>query len=135
MGKGWGVGRGAKVAEEAGDEALHFDAMRVERLELLLTDIALVDGDVQVGLHLCCRAQRIMEKSLKFLGRSPVKAFRNIGHDRRGGPLHLIAEPIIPGKGTVSSDGIDQPGQLARLPPRLNLLKPPNTPHLSNLEP
>ena len=114
---------GAEVLDEARDDFPGFVCLLVDVAELILVDVALVHGYVQMALNLRSRRHGNEEELGKLSARSPDKAFGDVCHDGTSSGLDLARQPKVSFEGRTFRSRIYHVGKLPGLLPAFKVFE------------
>jgi len=95
----------------------------VELMELIRSNVLLVEGDIEFALDFRTGALGIPEKFDEFLVAASIESFGNVVHHGAGGPLNLILESEVAEKVALLGCLINLPGQLSGQLPRFDFFE------------
>ena len=92
-------------------------------MELIRSNVLLVEGDVEFALDFRTGSLGIPEKFDEFLVAASIESFGNVVHDGAGGPLDLVFESEIADEIALLGCLINLPGQLSGQLPRFDFFE------------
>lgn len=91
---------------ESSDYAGNFLCLLQCFIKLMFVNVTDVECDIKLGAQLGARCFGDHQKLVEFCRAAPLKALRNIRHDRNGCTLNLILQTKILGKSTLRGETI-----------------------------